>query len=66
MVLPRESMAGSEEKKVSKAEVLVLARKHIKELERERRRLQDENERLGGVMLELRREWVESGGVVLP
>lgn len=67
MVLPREEVdGGGEEKKVSKAEVLMLARKHIRELERERRGLEAENERLGGEMNELRREWVDAGGVVLP
>ncbi|EKD19637.1 helix-loop-helix DNA-binding domain containing protein [Drepanopeziza brunnea f. sp. 'multigermtubi' MB_m1] len=65
LVLPREAVAGrGGEKKVSKAEVLSLARKHIKELERQRDRLQDENTRLGEAMLELRRGWMESGGVV--
>lgn len=67
LALPREEAdGGGEDKKFSKAEVLMLARKHIRELERERRGLEAENERLGGEMNELRKEWVDAGGVVLP
>ncbi|KAL5316886.1 hypothetical protein ACEPPN_015938 [Leptodophora sp. 'Broadleaf-Isolate-01'] len=70
LALPREAGDGDgdggEEKKVSKAEVLVLAMKHIRDLERDRRRLEEENEKLEHVMEELTERWVESGGVVLP
>ena len=65
LALPREDGEG-EGKKVSKAEVLVLARKHIRDLERDRRRLEEDNERLGGRMGGLKQRWVESGGVLLP
>jgi len=65
LVLPREDGEG-EGKKVSKAEVLVLARKHIRDLERDRRRLEEDNERLSGRMGGLKQRWVESGGVLLP
>lgn len=65
LVLPREDREG-EGKKVSKAEVLVLARKHIRDLERDRRRLEEDKERLGGRMGALKKRWVESGGVLLP
>ncbi|PVH69435.1 hypothetical protein DL98DRAFT_522191 [Cadophora sp. DSE1049] len=63
--LPREDGEGGEEKKVSKAEVLMLARKHIRELKRDSKRLEEENERLGGMMGGLKKRWVESGGLVL-
>ncbi|PVH82611.1 hypothetical protein DL98DRAFT_130244 [Cadophora sp. DSE1049] len=41
LALPREDGEGGEGKKRSKAEVLMLARKHIRDLERDRRRLED-------------------------
>lgn len=63
--LPREDGKGSEEKKVSKAEVLMLARKYIRELERDSKRLKKENERLGGIIGGWKKRWVKSGGVVL-
>lgn len=50
---------GVEQKRVSKAEVLVLAEKYIKELEKERIELKGENG-------ELRRKWAEKGGVLIP
>lgn len=65
LVLPREETEINEEKKISKAEVLVLARKHIRELEQERLRLLGENERLGGAMDELTKEWMDAGGNAL-
>lgn len=69
LALPKEDgdeRDGGEERKVSKAEVLNFARKHIRDLERDGRRLEEENETLGGVMGGLRERWVESGGVMLP
>ena len=51
-----------EPKKVSKAEVLVLAEKYIKELEKERLELRGENESLREKVKELRRKWVEGSG----
>jgi hypothetical protein len=57
---------GVEPKRVSKAEVLVLAEKYIKELEKERMELKGENETLKEKVGELRRKWVESGGVLIP
>lgn len=66
LVLPREDEDNGEEKKVSKAEVLILARKHIRDLEKGTKRLEEENERLEAMIGGLKERWVESGGVVLP
>ncbi|KAH6666317.1 hypothetical protein B0J14DRAFT_200860 [Halenospora varia] len=64
--LPLEAVGGVDgEKKVSKAEVLVLAKEHIRELERENRMLEEENFGLKNAVEELRRRWVELGGVVM-
>lgn len=57
---------GVEARKVSKAEVLDMATKHIWKLEREGDELQAEYEELEGKVSELNRIWIESGGVVLP
>jgi hypothetical protein len=48
--LPRKVGEGGEEKKVSKAEVLILARKHIREFEKDSKRLKEENERMDSMM----------------
>ncbi|KAK0129056.1 hypothetical protein ONS95_000997 [Cadophora gregata] len=66
LALPREGGADGNGRKVSKAEVLVLARKYIRDLERGRKRLEEENERLVGRMGVLKKRWTESGGVLLP
>lgn len=55
-----------EPKKVSKAEVLVLAEKYIKELEKEKAELRSENEGLKEKVKELRERWVQGGGVLIP
>lgn len=63
--LPHDpEMAG--DKRVSKAEVLVLAKKHIARLETEKRELEFINEELEEKVEGLRRTWVGLGGVVLP
>jgi len=64
--LPRDEAGYPGEKRVSKAEVLVLAKKHIMDLERETRMLEDENKTLAGDVEGLKRRWVELGGVVVP
>jgi hypothetical protein len=64
--LPREEGGYAGEKRVSKAEVLVLAKKHIMRLERERRALEEENRGLEGSVAELKRRWVGLGGICMP
>ena len=61
-----EDQTSVGEKRVSKAEVLVLAKKHIMELERETRELEVENEILEDSIEELKKRWVEQGGMVMP
>lgn len=58
--------SGSNEKKVSKAEVLVLAKRHIENLQREKMDLEDRNNALLGDMQRLKGAWVGLGGQVLP
>jgi hypothetical protein len=53
------------ERRVSKAEVLVLAKRHIQRLEREKKALEDERGDLESRVRELRRRWEGVGGVVL-
>jgi hypothetical protein len=50
------------ERRVSKAEVLVLAKKHIETLERERQFLEEEREGLKGTIKRLKGALVHSGG----
>lgn len=54
------------EKRVSKAEVLVLAKNYIAKLEREKTELEEVNGSLEERIDGLRRRWVGLGGVVLP
>ena len=62
-MLPAEAgVRQGEEKKVSKAEVLVLARKYIRELEGRRRQLERENRRLVEDIGRLRGVWDGIGG----
>lgn len=58
--------SGGAEKKVSKAEVLLLARRHIENLEREKRGLEGRNGVLVENMQNLKGAWVCMGGQVLP
>jgi len=64
--LPREEGLSSADKGVSKVEVLVLAREHIEELERERAVLTGENQELQGSVIELKGMWVGLGGICMP
>jgi hypothetical protein len=64
--LPRGEGLSSADKGVSKAEVLVLARKHIEELEREKTVLAEENQELQGGVIELKGMWVGLGGICMP
>jgi predicted nuclease with TOPRIM domain len=65
-MLPREENGIANEKRVSKAEVLILAKKHIEELEREKRELEEENVGLEETVIELKKRWVNLGGVCMP
>jgi Helix-loop-helix DNA-binding domain len=58
--------SGGTEKKVSKAEVLLLARRHIENLEREKRGLEGRNRVLVEDIQNLKGAWVGRGGQVLP
>lgn len=57
---------ASAEKKVSKAEVLVLARSRIENLEREKRELEGGKNALFQDMQRLKGDWVRLGGQVMP
>lgn len=61
-----EEGGGIEGKRVSKAEVLILAEKYIRRLEREGIELRTENEELKTKVTELRRMLVEKGGILIP
>lgn len=54
------------EKKVSKAEVLMLAKRHIESLERENASLSGDNKVLEGDMQHLKGAWVRMGGQIFP
>ncbi len=64
--LPRDEACYAGEKRVSKADVLVLAKKHIMDLEQETKMLEDENRCLAGDVEGLKRRWVGLGGMVMP
>jgi len=63
--LPHDPDMGGD-KRVSKAEVLILAKKHIQKLEMERRELEEVNVELEGRVEGLIRRWADLGGMVLP
>jgi hypothetical protein len=54
------------DKRVSKAEVLILAKKHIEDLERAKRELEDSKKALLSDVQRLKGAWVSMGGDVLP
>jgi hypothetical protein len=58
--------SGGAEKKVSKAEVLVLAKQHIETLERSRRKLEEDKRALLVDVQRLKGAWVSMGGEVMP
>lgn len=57
---------GGEARRVSKAEVLVLAKRYIRRLERDGMELEGENRALRERVSDLKRVWIEGGGVVMP
>jgi hypothetical protein len=58
--------AGGAEKKVSKAEVLVLAKQHIQTLEKSKRQLEGDKAALLANVQRLKGAWVSMGGEVMP
>jgi hypothetical protein len=73
-VLPMDGMGegngygggGGSERKVSKAEVLVLAKRHIQDLEREKMSLEGDKKALQEDVQRLKGAWVGRGGQILP
>jgi len=65
-ILPRDDLENTSEKRVSKAEVLVLAKRHIEQLEREKAKLEMDNEDLEQKLEELKKRWVGMGGICMP
>lgn len=65
-ILPREEAGFTNDKRVSKAEVLILAKKYITDLEREKMHQEEENEQLQLAIMELNKKWVDMGGVCMP
>jgi hypothetical protein len=57
--------SGGAEKKVSKAEVLILAKQHIETLEKSRRKLEEDKRALLVDVQRLKRAWVGMGGEVM-
>ncbi|KAF4633532.1 hypothetical protein G7Y89_g4587 [Cudoniella acicularis] len=54
------------DRRVSKAEVLVLAKRHIETLEKAKEKLEQEKEYLKGSVRKLKGAWVDMGGEILP
>jgi len=63
--LPKGGESGAHQR-VSKAEVLMLAKRHIMQLENEKRVLEDERQELEGDVGELKRRFVGMGGFCMP
>jgi hypothetical protein len=57
---------GGSERRVSKAEVLVLAKKHIEDLERDKSRLEQQRQALLEDVQRLKSAWLKMGGEVMP
>jgi predicted nuclease with TOPRIM domain len=64
--LPIDDDRVGAKSRVSKADVLVLAKKHIMQLEREKMMLEEQRQKLQGNVQELRRKFMEVGGVCMP
>jgi predicted nuclease with TOPRIM domain len=62
--LPKEE--GGADQKVSKAEVLVLAKRRIVQLESEKKFLEEARIELEGDVVELKRRFVSLGGICMP
>jgi len=64
--LPNDDDRVGAKSRVSKADVLVLAKKHIMQLEREKMMLEEQRQKLQGNVQELKRKFMEVGGVCMP
>jgi hypothetical protein len=64
--LPNEVGDGKGEKRVSKAEVLIHAKTHIRELEKGKKALEDEKLELEETVKKLKRKWIRLGGICMP
>lgn len=64
--LPKDLEKDGVDQRVSKAEVLVLAKRHIIQLEREKKVLEEERSGLEGDVLELKSKFVAMGGICMP
>jgi predicted nuclease with TOPRIM domain len=64
--LPQNDERDGPDRRVSKAEVLVLAKRRITQLEREKKALEGEKEELEGDVEELKRRFVGMGGICMP
>ena len=64
--LPKDLERDGADQRVSKAEVLVLAKRHIMQLEREKKVLEEEKSELEGNVLELKSKFVAMGGICMP
>jgi predicted nuclease with TOPRIM domain len=64
--LPSEDGGDGARSRVSKAEVLMLAKRHIVELEREKRMLEGQHHALEGDVEDLKKRFMEMGGACMP
>ena len=64
--LPKDLERDGADQRVSKAEVLVLARRHILQLETEKKVLEEKRSELEGDVVELKRRFVGIGGICMP
>jgi hypothetical protein len=64
--LPNNDDRNGAKSRVSKAEVLMLAKRHIVQLEREKMMLEGQRVELESDLEELKRRFVEMGGVCMP
>lgn len=64
--LPNDDDVDGAKSRVSKADVLVLAKKHIVQLEREKLMLQEQRQKLQGNVQELKRKFMEVEGICKP
>jgi hypothetical protein len=62
--LPQNDERDGPGKKVCKAEVLVFAKRHIMQLEREKRALEEQREELEDALGSLKRRFLPMGGIM--
>ena len=64
--LPNDDDRDGAKARMSKADVLMLAKRHIVQLEREKMMLEEQRQKLQGNVQELKRRFVEVGGICMP